>query len=240
MRIFDSGRNRSTHVEPLRMRLLTLLTATACLVLVAASAAVAAPEYRNERVFFECDGTTKVDDVNQAALGEGVPGWSTTAPTQSVQGGAGCGSTDTAFSVTVGGVYGGTDALWEGTFTGNLDTIRIEGHVLASAGARVCGDITVNGTVTIDGTSVFLEELDTLTTLSGTGASHSAQLAINGIGLVDDEDGPGTDVHEISVMLSGAYVDCQNGALPWVWGTTEVPAGLEFNADTSGLPGVGF
>lgn len=220
------------------MRLVTIMTMSLASLLLLASIAVADAEYTTQRVYFECDGTTKVDNVNQR-LGDDTPTWSTTAPTESVQAGAGCGAADTGFAATAGPAAVGEDATWSGTFTGNLDTIRIEGHVLANPGTQLCGGVTVRGSVTIDGTTVSFSALEATTATSSTGASASVQFAVTGIDLVDAQDGPGTVAHDISLTVGGNFVDCDN-VLEWVWGTTEVPAGLEFNDDVTGLPAVAF
>lgn len=195
------------------------------------------PEFVVERNYFECDGPTKVGNAN-LVLTQALPGWSTTAPTGSVQGGEGCGSAELA---ALAGTSQRTiyDASWEGTFTGNIADILMDLHFIQPATAAY-GDIALDLRVTIDGRSYDLgtQFIDGApTTQSASGASYSMQFGINDIDIIDDPKGPGTVTHTYTITAEGHFIDT-GFAVPFVWGTTEVPAGLTFNGDTTGLPAV--
>lgn len=213
-----------------------LITALAC-VTVVASAVSAAPQYRTERVYAQCSGTTKVSNVNSIALGEATPTWSTQAPTQSTSSGAGCGHADAIVLVdTQPATNGGAgDLSWRGTYTGNLNNIVVEAHMLTQA--AYSGSVKVQ--VFVDGvqrTPTGGARLDNVRpTLSSTGASQSIRFGISGLGVVDDPNGVGGGTHTIAIGITGVFT-INDAVIPWVWGNSDVPAGLTFNGDVAGLP----
>lgn len=195
------------------------------------------PEFVTEQDWFQCDGTTKVAQAN-LVVDNAIPGWDTTAPTESVQDGAGCGMAEAAAlsGTAQGSLY---DATWEGTFTGNLQDVLMDLHFIQPAAAAY-GDIALDLRIAVNGVEYDLGEQfvdGAYTQASDTGASYSMQFAINDFDLIDDYYGPGTKVNTFTITAMGHFID-SGFAVPFVWGTTEVPAGLTFNADTRGLPGV--
>lgn len=208
------------------------------------------PTKRPEAVFFHCTGATKADNVNRQ---QGtVTGWDTTAPTQSVQQGAGCGFLDTAAEDT-GALGSGTplddvwlehvdksndasfDAAFAGTFTGNLDTLTFELHRIHGLtdrayapllGSNFEGEIAVK----IDGEAITLNDSHFTAPVveSSSGASESFKLSIQNLGFMIEE-GDGTTVRTIEVRIDHWYSDTEG---IWVWDTTEVPSGITFNAAT--------
>ncbi len=192
-----------------------------------------APEFITEENWFQCDGETKAWNVNNLADETALPSWSTDAPTESVQSGAGCGNAEVLGPVLISETF---DPAWQGTFTGNLQNAALELHMIAPQFTDELYFMDLNVTVTIDGVAgqtVLLEDLPL--ELSETGASHSVTIGLNDFGIIDDLHGPGDVEHTFRIDTQGRYYDTHNYAM--VWGTTEVPAGITFNADTLGLPG---
>ncbi|HEV3473901.1 MAG TPA: hypothetical protein VG602_00830 [Actinomycetota bacterium] len=204
------------------------------------------PTFRTERVYFHCVGSTKVQNVNLVT--DGPATWNTTAPTQSVQEGAGCGYLEP------GAARGGNqqtvyDAPFVGKFTGNLRDLTVELHNLALGRVRPPGSlfvIRVRGS--IDGTPIFPETAGRSVTIapvvSSTGASEKLLFTIKGIGCAREvldaegnvvdvktaglatEDGDGAAEHELILTIDSFYTQ---QASAWVYDTTEVPAGITFN-----------
>lgn len=225
------------HLSRFRRAAVALSTAAMALTVVGPAAAVdPKPEFVTERNYFTCDGTTKVAQANLVVDGE-LPSWATLAPTQSVQSGAGCGAYEVA-------LLGGTnqasiyDASWEGTFTGNIRDIALDLHFIQPATAAF-GELNLDLRLAIDGTEYDLSgQFATAPAIaSSTGASYSVQMALNDIDIIDDQFGPGNKTHTYTITADGHFVDT-DAAVAFVWGTTEVPGGLTFNADTKGMPGV--
>ena len=224
------------------MRTIARLVIVACLVggvLPAASAGAqtAAPEYREERVYFHCAGTSKVHNANRQAFSEGLPSWDTTAPTGSVTGGAGCGFADPGPLVDTGGEDGGyADAAWSGTFTGNIRDLNVELHNIGPSLARAgqC-DYTITPRLYIDGVALTEESnVVGVSTPSETGASDKVEFSISKIDLFEKEadgtptPGAGTTEHTVTLAIGSVFVDCGT-AHAWVYDTTEVPSGITFN-----------
>ena len=208
-------------------RAASFLAAAALVTSAGATGAIAedGPQFRAEQVYMQCDGSTKASNVNLVVDGA-QPGWSTEAPAGSVQGGEGCGAADPSLSgTTQETIY---DATWRGFYIGNLDNMQVELHMIAPQNAAF--DAAFNVTLTIDGNPVTIDNeglVEVTATESETGASYAVEFAVDGLNLIDDFEGEGTRVHDIHLTVSGNYID--TGQYTWVWGTTEVPAGIEFN-----------
>jgi hypothetical protein len=196
------------------------------LVLALADPASAVATFRTETVYFHCSGPTKVSNVNNAAADDAPTGWNTTAPTQSVQQGAGCGAIDIGAVRNTGQV----DAFFKGTFTGNLRDLTLRVHNLLLSRARTTPTLGVKiSALEIDGALVVDNQAVNVTpVLSSTGASESVELSVTGIGLASEE-GDGTTAHEITIYLDTDPSQTQSA---WVWDTTEVPSGIVFNPPT--------
>ncbi|MDQ3991385.1 MAG: hypothetical protein M3245_03630 [Actinomycetota bacterium] len=192
------------------------------------------PNDRLERVYFHCEGATKLHNTVTDAS---IP-WSTAAPTQSVQAGAGCGSMDN-------GLWGNNqvsiqDSHFQGSFAGNIDRITVEAHNIYLGPARSNGPFTVNVRLLIDGEPKLgaAGKNVTLTPVrSSTGASEMLRFTITGLNLMDEANDMEHDV--LLTLAGGAFV--VNGQLwpvhdtqsVWVYDTTEVPSGLTFNPETT-------
>ena len=206
------------------MRRPTLAALSGLLVLALAGSASAThggihPTFRTERTYFHCVGDTKVQNVS---LSQGqVPSWNATAPAGSVQAGNGCGYYEPLITNALPVPF---DAVWQGTFTGNLRDLTIELHrLLPAQGATFPNRLTV--VVTIDDEERLNNDNVVITpTTSSSNASQSAKISLRGLGIAA-EDGDGTQPHTIRVSLS-SFNETQS---IWVFDTTEVPAGITFN-----------
>ena len=181
------------------------------------------PTLRNERVYFKCAGSPNKVQNLELLLNDALPTWNTDAPTQSVQAGAGCGTADPGLSGTANeNIY---DGVWKGTFTGNLTALNVELHSIDTV-ARATDSHPILVRLYVDGVEVVPSTQVVATTVrSSTQASKKLTFSITHLPFVK-EDGDGTTEREITLTVAN-YVDGDNG--PWVWDTTEVPAGIDFN-----------
>jgi hypothetical protein len=180
---------------------------------------------------------------NIAAAGAGsFPSWSTEAPTQSVQDGAGAGF------LTVGpprqlasdpesDPY--TGATFEGTYTGNLDNLVVELFMFAPAtAASDTGNFVGSIELEIDDTLVLWPTQVDVPLESGGDAVMKTKFAITDLHEAMGIEGleTGDDVeHTIRFFFSGFGL--ASGTAVVVFDTTEVPSGMTFNApDVEGLP----
>jgi hypothetical protein len=185
------------------------------------------PTFRNERVWFHCGGTTKVQ--NASVVESAVPSWNTTAPTQSVQSGAGCGFADSLLLGTApANLY---DAVWSGTFKGNLQSMTVELHSIYAGAGRALATYGIAARVVIDGKDQT-GNVTVVPVRSSTGASEMVRFTIVGLERVfGTEPGDGAKTHTITLSINNRFVDA-NPFGAWVFDTTEVPAGITFNPAT--------
>lgn len=180
------------------------------------------PTLRTEQVYFECPDENKARLVNN--LQNDYDGWSTDAPAASVQAGAGCGTTSTAFDDER------LNGIWEDTFTGNLDSITVEVHLIDVGLARRPDndDYAVFPILTVDGETILDpdESLVVQSVRSSTQISTMLRFTITDIDLLTEE-GDGEQERTIKFELGGT-VGWQGIV---VQGTTEVPSGLTFNPE---------
>ncbi len=240
--------------NPNGARRTALAVATSALAVLALAVPAAAthggvhPTARSERTYFHCAGPTKVENVNLVT--SGPTSWNTTAPAQSFQQGAGCGSVDP------GALRGGNpqtiyDAVFRGTFSGNVRDLTIELHNLLLGRVRTGTTSTVRVRMLIDGVPIFPETAGVAVAvtpeLSSTGASEKLLISVPNLGCTRDvvdadgnvvdvikgglmeENGEGTLERDIQLAIDSNFVD-RAGA--WVWDATEVPAGITFNPES--------
>ena len=185
--------------------------------------------YRFERTYFHCNGPTKVGNVNYQTQGV-LPSWNTTAPTQSVQQGGGCGFVDNLVSTTA--ARNPADAVFEGDFVGNLHAFTVELHDLYVGPARQSNTVSFNVAVTVDGKTMFggpdatptSKPITVPLTASNSGATGIAEFTVNGLNF-GTELGNGTTRRRILVKISQTGFDTST----WAFDATEAPAGITFN-----------
>jgi hypothetical protein len=191
------------------------------------------PNDRLERVYFHCEGTTKLHSTVESGS---IP-WNTTAPSASVQAGAGCGSLDN-------GLWGNNqvsvqDSHFQGSFAGNIDKITVEAHNIYLGPGRQSGSFTVNVRLAIDGQPMLGTAGKNVTVTpvrSTTGASEMIKFTIKGLNLMNEAN----DIeHDVLMTLNGgafvasALFPVHDSQSIWVYDTTEVPSGLTFNPLTT-------
>ena len=180
------------------------------------------PTFRTEKTYFHCVGATKVQNLS-ATAGQ-IPSWNTTPPSGSVQAGNGCGYYDNLVNNNPGGAPLFFDAIWQGSFSGNLKELTVELHrLLPAQGAtfpnRLVVVLTVDGEERLNNNNVVITPI-----ASSTGASQSAFITITNLNYAT-EDGDGTQSRPVSLTIRG-FNETQS---IWVFDTTEVPAGITFN-----------
>ncbi|MGH2710025.1 MAG: hypothetical protein ACRDH9_02325 [Actinomycetota bacterium] len=192
------------------------------------------PNDRLERVYFHCEGAAKLHNV----VTDGAIPWNTTAPAQSVQQGAGCGSLDN-------GLWGNNqvsiqDSHFQGSFAGNIDKITVEAHNIYVGPGRQTASFTVNVRLAIDGEPILGATGKNVTVTpvrSSTGASESIKFTITNLNLMNEAN----DIeHDVLMTLNGGVFVANAQVFPvhdsqslWVYDTTEVPSGLTFNPLTT-------
>ena len=211
-------------------RQIALLAALAVATLGSAPLSATEPEptKRTERVYFTCNDTV-LHDVNE--FQKRLPGWSTTAPAASATPVGGCGSQDWGGNATNENAL--NDAAWQGDFTGNLDSITVDGYYASALGAAApTGPVKINVRLVVDGEPYWVAATTAMgrpVTVSpdavGPGTSR-IRFTIKDIAKLV-EPGDGANRRQIKLFLGETTQNHSNGV--WLWGTPERPAGLTFN-----------
>lgn len=224
------------------MRRLTTIAITAALAVGAVAAegeTTAEPVLETERVYAHCGDTQKASNVEG-----GTPfAMDTTAPATSFTEGAGCGTADVVLSPA----EDDTGELLEltGTYTGNLDSLTLELHMIDAGIVRLSqtspveppalpdpgpgllfDEIYADLEVLVDGAAAgFVGEARLPAERSETGASVRLRMTLTDLDLLaEDEAGE----HTVTVQIRTAdYYNGDSGA--WVLDAAEVPTGIEFN-----------
>jgi hypothetical protein len=218
-----------------RRSMLPLAFSAAVLLAVPALAEPLPSTTKAQQVFFHC-GATKVANVD-AAQGATPPTWDTTAPTASVQAGAGCGWVDPSALRNTQAGNGAVDGSWQGTVTGNLGSLTAQLYSISAGPGRAGGPQSFNVSLTVDGRSMFgidpngssigRARVTVTPVVSSTQVSALYEFTITGLPFVTEE-GDGVKKHDI-VLNVAAFSEQLMG---WVFDTTEVPSGIAFNPAT--------
>lgn len=203
------------------------------LVLMAVSTASAThggihPKFRSQGVYFHCTGDTPLYQANwlsQAGASSAYATWDTSPPPGSVTDGNGCGALDPGWVSNE--VY---DAVFEGTFTGNLRdmTIRLHDFILNNdRDAGVAQQLKIYAEV--DGIPIFPggtpetgyagRTVTVTPTRGNSGATDLFEFSVTNIGFAEEildasgnvidvetggaalEDGNGTMEHTLRILL---------------------------------------
>lgn len=191
------------------------------------------PQYCTQQVWF-----TPSDSKagNLAATGAtGFPTWTTTAPTQSVAQGAGGGyATNGVQRQQQGESNPATGALFQGTFTGDLENLAVTMYLFAPG--RQQDDSYYGGIdVVVDGERVLRVDEEFLPLTSGGSAVKKIDFAVSGLprALARAGVASGPDVeHEVELFLT-SYPLATTTAV-FVYGTTEAPSSMTFNLESLG------
>jgi hypothetical protein len=210
-----------------------------------ASAGPTDPQFRNEQVYFHCAGSTPIGNVSLVAE-DTIPSWNTTPPAGGVQDGNGCGTLDfNGVVVVVNPQDNPTDGVWRGTFTGNLNSLTVSLYNLLAVGtSRADGAGTLGVRLDIDGEPITgdgSDSHDVTAVDTNSGVTQRYDFSITDIGFVepnDDVNGDGIgdnpfgkEQHTLTLTVDGYDVGT-NTFGNWVYDTTEVPSGIEFNPAT--------
>ncbi|MBW3665279.1 MAG: hypothetical protein KY469_19470 [Actinobacteria bacterium] len=179
-----------------------------------------------EANYFHCAGDLKLQNAEIIA-NSNIPSWDTTPPAGSVTAGEGCGTYETLLT-SGDNPYNGMDGIWEGTFTGNLESFTVEVHKIDTGTSRVDDTEAALLWIRIDGVDVVARQADgtpMAAERSSTGASIKYTFTVTGLQGYNLERGAGTIERTITIGVR-SFANNQGA---WVWDTTEVPAGVTFN-----------
>ena len=171
---------------------------------------------------------------NAAAVGQGTyPSWNTTKPTASVQSGAGGGYANlAAVNQNAGRADGRSAATFQGTFTGPLDNLAATLYVF-NPGRQAGPDQAVWMQLKVDNQVLYQSGAADRTPLVSAGnAVFKTDFAFENVYAKLQELGVAGDastVHNVELMISGWFSANDNSI--YVYDTSEVPAGLVFNAE---------
>lgn len=215
----------------MRATRLGLATLVAALTIVAPAAAqTTEPPLVTKSFFFQCKGASQ-GGAHLQKVQNGTtytPTWTETKPTASFTSGAGCGT------VEIGPLIGSrsvgpsplVDTIVGGTWDERVKTINVEMHelLLGTPYAGVLQYLPIVVHVAVDGawlTGADGVEIDLPVTPSSTGLSHGGKFGISFKNTLPFAEAG----REIKVGIQG-YLDA---SYAFVWGASEVPAGVEFN-----------
>ncbi len=170
---------------------------------------------------------------NQAST---VPTWDTSAPTASVAAGAGGGYLGlAAVAQQTGRHTQQNDATFEGTFTGDIDTIAWTMYLFTSA-RQADATQAVSLQLQIDGKTVYLtgETADRTPLSAGGNAVQKTEFTFTNVYAAMEKAGVQLgDGVEHTVRLSVSQWFSVNDNAVYVYDTTEAPSSVVFNATKS-------
>jgi hypothetical protein len=186
-----------------------------------------------ERQVWFTESTTKVSNLASQGLQPNV-GWGDEEPTASVTSGAGCGALALGASRTAGEAEAAALVV-EGSFTGVIDRLDVDLHLLyPQRPVYTPDDITIE--LIVDGVPILTPNSQRIVAVrpapnASTGAAFQQDFVITGLATVLDAFGidmsPAAE-HTVEVRFRPWFVD--SGNWTYVFGTTEVPSNITFNA----------
>jgi plastocyanin len=178
------------------------------------------PDLQMQRGYFKCDGA--LSSRNLAGALSGAPEWRFDPPTGSLFGGdGGCSLLDVGDQGDAA-PEPSTDAVFTGTFTGNLEALSLEYHAL-DLGSSDSWNISIG--VTIDGMEVvpWPTDLTVRRRAANGGISNIIDVSVLGVDLLTEDD---QGEHELTVAMSARGRD---RLVLWSWDINETQAGLVLN-----------
>lgn len=175
--------------------------------------------------------TTHVANAGYVEPAHGIATFDTTPPAGSVTGGNGGGYAAWS-TLLVGGDDALTDARFEGTYTGVLDRLDVDLHMLVDSFSRLGVPQTLDIDVLINGAAVFSAgevEVTGVTEENSSAGSLRLDFAITGLAehLASFGYPNGPDAtHEVTLVVGAFYLD---QVTIFAFDTTEVPGGIGFN-----------
>ncbi|MEA2435351.1 MAG: hypothetical protein QOG54_2808 [Actinomycetota bacterium] len=197
------------------------------------------PKFQTQRVYFHCNGSTRIGNVNLVAE-EAVPSWNTTAP-DSVTGGEGCLTGDVVTPLAIDPEENPADGVWKGTFTGNLDTLTVNVHQMLGDGwladkAEVSSSYGIR--LNVDGQRLVDTEDDAVVitgTSANSGVTHLLTFSIKDLGLIEPNldtngDGIGDNPYGSQQHTITLNIDAVDAVFDmWAYDTDETDSGITFN-----------
>jgi hypothetical protein len=207
------------------------------------------PLFFAERVYFQCEGESKLQNPTLPAP------WTTMTPSATIQNGEiGCIASDPAAEAPPSDAAMESDAVFDGTFTGNIRNLTVKTHILGHSGQSVqSGTVPIEVSLDVDGQQVVSEvplSLPTDTTpsyvlrsveftVADMGCAREVRDADGDVidvvtGGMATEDGYGSAQHNVHLEL--AYAGAVNANrvdhITWLWGSQEMGSGIQFNDAT--------
>jgi hypothetical protein len=191
--------------------------------------------------YFSCAGGTPYQGDHDAT-------WDKAKPAASFQTGAGCGFLDTGPGPGTEANGNRVDFIGGGTHDGTIQSVTVDLYSLATSQARVPADYPGIFELIIDGQSVLLDETSRIAgdKSENDGTTEHLTFSFAHPVPVDEETGEetgpaeplaGPGKHTVTVRFTSRTIEYQN---LWVWGASEVPAGVTINApELKGLQIVG-
>lgn len=206
------------------------------------------PTFFAERVYFQCEGDNKLQNLTLPAP------WSTMAPRLTIQKGeVGCVASDPAVPSSPSDPVE-TDAVFEGTFTGNLRNLTVMSFISGHSGQTAqSGTVPLEVSLTIDGQQLLSHSAMSLTTdPRATAVFRLVEFTVVAVGCAREvrdangnvvdvvtgglatEDGFGSAQHSVHLELAyaGAVNTNRVDHLMWMWGSQEMASEIEFNDNT--------
>jgi hypothetical protein len=189
------------------------------------------PQYCEQQVWFT-PAETKAGNLG-ATGATGFPSWSTEAPKQSVAQGAGGGYGTVGVTRQQQGTSDpSTGALFQGTFTGDLNNLAVTMYLFAPGRQEEAGypNYYAGIDVVVDGKTVFQTDADGIPLTSGGRAVQKIDFAVDGLQKAIDKAGvaTGPDVkHDVELYLTSYSLVTSTALI--VYGTTEAPSSMTFN-----------
>jgi hypothetical protein len=207
--------------------LFVAVAATLAVALPASAQTTFVPTYTETPVYLQCNGTTKVSQVNFVAEGAEVVTWDSTKPTASFTTGAGCGTVD---PYIVGAAPGNPvyDLALSGTFTGNLRDLTVRLWGIDTSGSRAFNEFDARVYVSIDGRErvPFTTAIAGPMVASSTGISRLVEFSVTNLNLSSEADS--TKEHTIEITVGSIFLD-SSGLITWVYDASEIDSGIVFN-----------
>jgi len=185
------------------------------------------PTFRVEENFFKCLASNKVQNVGRNQ-GE-IPTWNTTAPTQALTAGGGCVQYENLLTHN-NTTQSTEDLVFVGTFTGNLDSLKIElnlAHVSSFAASEIYFGIS---NLYVDGELMHTSDFFNFPTVNTSDATDKFTFSYTDLNF-DDEDGDGTIEREVQLTVSSANEE----QVAWLWDATDAASTITFNAPKVGI-----
>jgi hypothetical protein len=180
------------------------------------------PTFRAEQNYFKCLAGNRVQNVGREQ-GQ-IPGWSTAAPTTALAAGGGCVQYENLLTHN-NTTSSPSDLVFTGTFTGNLDSLKIEmnlAHLSSDALSEMFHGMSF---LYVDGELLHTSSFFKFATVNTSDVTDKITFSYTDLNF-DDEDADGTIEREVQLTIAAAN---EEQAL-WLWDATDAASTITFNA----------